>query len=91
MIEWYCAKNWVMSTIRSRMIGRPGSGRITTGSLRSTSFVMHASWFLPLMFIASLPHTPSRHERRSASESSIVLMRTRASSSMRSLGPISRS
>ena len=52
---------------------------------------MQASPFLPLMFIASEPHTPSRQERRSASESSTVLMRTSASSSMRSDGPSSTS
>jgi hypothetical protein len=73
------------------MIGSPGSGLMTTGSLRSTSLVMHASWFLPLTFIASDPHTPSRHERRSVRESSIDLMRTSASRSIRSEGPISTS
>ncbi len=52
---------------------------------------MHASPFLPLMFIASEPHTPSRHERRNARVSSLTLMRTSASRSMRSDGPISMS
>ena len=32
LIEWYCLKNWLMSTIRSRITGSPGSGRSTTGS-----------------------------------------------------------
>ena len=68
------------------MIGSPGSALMTTGSARSASFVMQASPFLPLMFIASEPHTPSRHERRSASVSSTALMRTSASRSMRSDG-----
>src|SRR5258708_30589944 len=82
----FCLKNCDMSTIRSRITGSPGSGRITTGSLRSASFEMHARPFLPLMFIASDPHTPSRHERRSDRESSCSLMRISASSSMRSVG-----
>ena len=73
------------------MMGRPGRGLMTTGSFRSTSFVTHASWFLPLMFIASEPHTPSRQERLSESVSSSALMRTSASRSMRSEGPISTS
>ena len=34
---------------------------------------MHARPFLPLMFIASEPHTPSRHERRNDSVSSMRL------------------
>jgi hypothetical protein len=33
--------------------------------------VMQASRFLPLMFIASEPHTPSRHERRNDTLSSM--------------------
>ena len=65
MTEWYCLKNWDMSTIRSRITGNPGSGRSSTGSLSSVSRVMQARPFLPLMFIASEPHTPSRQERRS--------------------------
>ena len=89
--EWYWAKKCVMSTMRSRMMGSPGRGLMTTGSFSSTSFVTHASPFLPLMFIASDPHTPSRHERRSDNVSSSVLMRTRASRSIRSEGPISMS
>ena len=67
------------------MIGSPGSGLMTTGSLRSTSLVVQASPFLPLMFIASEPHTPSRHERRKLSDGSIAFSFISASSSMRSL------
>src|SRR5947209_2528691 len=59
-----------MSTIRSRITGRPGIGRSSTGSLSSFRLVMQASPFLPLMFIAPEPQTPSRHERRNASVSS---------------------
>ena len=55
-----------MSTIRSRITGSPGSGRSSTGSFSSASLVMQASPFLPLMFMASEPHTPSRQERRKA-------------------------
>src|SRR2546423_2294618 len=66
LIEWYCLKNWLLSTIRSRITGSPGSGRSTTGSLSSFRLVMQASPFLPLMFIASEPHTPSRQERPNA-------------------------
>src|SRR6185437_11896590 len=56
--EWYCLKNWLMSTIRSRITGSPGNGRNSTGPLSDFRFVMHASPFLPLMFIASEPQTP---------------------------------
>ena len=86
MIEWYCLKNCDMSTTRSRITGSPGNGRNCTGSFRSASRVMQARPFLPLMFIASEPHTPSRQERRSDRLSSTALMRIRASSNMRSLG-----
>ena len=58
---------------------------MTTGSFRSANLVTQARPFLPLMFMASDPHTPSRQERRSARESSMDLMRIRASSNMRSL------
>ena len=37
LTEWYCLKNCDMSTIRSRITGSPGSGRISTGCLRSAS------------------------------------------------------
>ena len=47
---------------------------------------MHARPFLPLMFIASEPHTPSRQLRRNDSVSSTAFSRTSASSSMRSCG-----
>jgi hypothetical protein len=47
------------------MIGKPGSGRSTTGSFRSRTRVVQARPFLPLMFIASEPHTPSRQDLRS--------------------------
>src|SRR5215475_6734360 len=70
LIEWYCLKNWVMSTNRSRMTGNPGSGFSSIGSLSSASLVMQASPFLPLMFIASEPQTPSRQDRRKAKVSS---------------------
>ena len=86
MIEWYCLKNWLMSTIRSRITGSPGSGRSSTGSFTSFRFVMHASPFLPLMFIASEPHTPSRQLRRNDSVSSTAFRRISASSSIRSVG-----
>ena len=86
LTEWYWLKNWVMSTIRSRTTGSPGKGRSVTFSGRSAILVMHARPFLPLMFIASEPHTPSRQERRNESESSCAFRRTSASSSMRSVG-----
>ncbi len=47
---------------------------------------MHASPFLPLMFIASEPHTPSRQLRRNDSVSSTAFRRISASSSIRSVG-----
>ena len=56
-IEWYWLKKCVMSTIRSRITGRPGSGRSTIGSFSSRRFVVQARPFLPLMFMASEPHT----------------------------------
>ncbi|MNL62369.1 hypothetical protein D3C87_1863870 [compost metagenome] len=87
LIELYCLKKFVMSTIRSRTTGRPGSGRSTMRSGSSRMFVRQARPFLPLMFIASEPHTPSRHERRRARLSSTsFLMRTSASSSILSVG-----
>ncbi len=62
------------------------SGRSTIGSFSSLRLVVQASPFLPLMFIASEPHTPSRHERRSDSVSSTsALMRCSASSSILSV------
>src|SRR5207248_5164812 len=66
LIEWYCLKNWLMSTIRSRMTGRPGNGRSSTGSFSDLILVVQASPFLPLMFIASDPHTPSRSEEHTS-------------------------
>jgi hypothetical protein len=75
-----------MSTIRSRITGKPGKGRSSTGSFSPSRLVMQASPFRPLMFIASEPHTPSRQERRSERLSSSALMRSSASSSMRSSG-----
>src|SRR6188768_1102817 len=85
LIEWYCLKNCVMSTIRSRMTGRPGSGFRTIGSFSVLMLVRQARPFLPLMFIASEPHTPSRHERRKLRLGSIAFSFIRASSSIRSL------
>ena len=74
-----------MSTIRSRITGSPGSGISTTGSESSLRLVMQARPFLPLMFIASEPQTPSRQLRRNASVSSWALRRISASSSIRSV------
>jgi hypothetical protein len=67
LMLWYCLKNCVMSTIRSRITGSPGSGLSTTvpGSVRM--LVRQARPFLPLMFIASEPQTPSRQLRRKLS------------------------
>ena len=62
-----------MSTMRSRITGRPGSGRSSTGSFNVFRLVMQASPFRPLMFIASEPQTPSRHDRRKASVSSVAI------------------
>jgi len=57
------------------------------GSLRSRRFVTHARPFLPLMFMASEPHTPSRQLRRNETLSSkSLLMRISASSSILSFG-----
>src|SRR2546423_724323 len=53
-----------MSTMRSRITGSPGSGRMVTCAGRSAILVTQASPFLPLMLTASEPQTPSRHERR---------------------------
>jgi hypothetical protein len=77
-------KNSVMSTIRSRTTGRPGSGlsTIVPGSVRR--LVRQARPFLPLMFIASEPQTPSRQLRRKLSVGSCALSFISASSSMRS-------
>jgi hypothetical protein len=47
--------------------------------------VRQARPFLPLMFIASEPHTPSRQLRRKLSVGSMALSFISASSSMRSL------
>jgi hypothetical protein len=48
-------------------------------------FVRQARRFLPLTFMASDPHTPSRHERRKLSVGSFDFSFISASSSMRSL------
>src|SRR5690606_14880735 len=61
----YWRKNKSMSTIKSRMTGMPVSGRrISTSPPLSASDtrVMQARPFLPLMFMPSDPHTPSRQE-----------------------------
>ncbi len=47
--------------------------------------VRQARPFLPLMFIASEPHTPSRQERRKLNDGSTAFSLFSASSSMRSL------
>ena len=62
----YWRKNRLWSTTRSRITGMPGSGRIVRRAPSSTSAtgVMQARRFLPLMFMPSEPHTPSRQERR---------------------------
>ena len=74
------------------MTGRPGSGLRTTGSFSVFRLVMHARLFLPLMFMASEPQTPSRQERRKAKLSSAsALMRISASSSILSVGSSSTS
>src|SRR5450631_625442 len=74
-----------MSTIRSRITGNPGNGFKTTVSGSVRMLVRHASPFLPLMFIASEPQMPSRHERRKLKLGSIDFSRISVSSSMRSL------
>lgn len=42
LIEWYCCKNAVMSTIRSRMSGSPGNGLRTLVSGSARMLVMQA-------------------------------------------------
>ena len=86
LIEWYCLKKRVMSTTRSRMTGKLGSGRSRTGSFKPRTGVMHARPLRPLMFMASEPHTPSRQDLRNVSVLSIALMRRMTSSSMISPG-----
>ncbi len=73
-----------MSTITSRITGRPGRGFkvITPGSV--FMLVRQARPFLPLMFIASEPQTPSRQLRRKEIEGSTAFSFISASSSMRS-------
>src|SRR6218665_1498492 len=73
-----------MSTIRSRITGSPGSGLSVIAPVRVFMLVRQARPFLPLMFIASEPQTPSRQERRNDSERSCCLSLSSASSSMRS-------
>ncbi|MCY1557196.1 hypothetical protein D9M68_940270 [compost metagenome] len=90
-MDWYCVKNSDISTIRSRMTGRPGRGLKTIRPGRSFRFVMHASPLLPLMFIASDPQTPSRQERRKPMESSMPMRWTSRSSSILSPGATSTS
>ncbi len=81
---WYCLKNSVMSTMRSRTTGRPGRGFNTMSPLSVFMLVRQARPFLPLMFIASEPQTPSRQERRNEMDGSTALSFISASSSMRS-------
>ena len=67
------------------MTGSPGSGFNTTVPGSVSMLVRHARPFLPLMFIASDPHTPSRQLRRKLSVGSTCFNLISASSSMRSL------
>ena len=83
-MEWYWLKNCVMSTIRSRTTGKPGSGFKVMTPGKVSMLVKQAKPFLPLMFIASEPHTPSRQERRNDKLGSCALSFIRASSNMRS-------
>src|SRR5829696_5865824 len=61
-------KNASMSTTRSLMSGRPGSGATVMTFLPSWSTrILHASRLRPLISIASEPHTPCAHDRRKVS------------------------
>src|ERR1019366_4035738 len=82
LIEWYCLKNCVMSTIRSRITGNPGNGRNVTGSFRDYSGDTASRPVLPWMFSASEPHTPSRHDLRNDRLSSCSLINSSASSNI---------
>ena len=48
-------------------------------------YLVQASVFAPSMFIAQLPHTPSRHDRRKVSVESISFLI--AISASRTIGP----
>ena len=54
-----------MSTTKSLITGKPGSGLSSILFLLTTDDigVMHARPFLPFIFIPSEPHTPSLHDR----------------------------
>ena len=67
------------------MTGSPGRGFRTIGSFSVRMLVRHARPFLPLMFIASEPQTPSRQERRKLRLGSTAFSFINASSSIRSL------
>src|SRR3970040_1111529 len=84
LIEWYCLKNCVMSTTRSRITGSPGSGRISIGCFKLDSGGEQGKPLRPLMFIPSEPHTPSRHDLRKLRLSSCSLISSSASSSIAS-------
>src|SRR3954447_9172441 len=64
--ERYAAKNGSMSTTRALSTGRPliGSTVIGLEGLPLLRRVLQASRFLPLIRIASDPHTPWAQERR---------------------------
>ena len=69
------SKKSSMSTTRSLITGRPGSGatvilRLPSCSTRS----LQASRLRPLMSIASEPHTPCAHERRKVSVAVLLVL-----------------
>ncbi|MNT60993.1 hypothetical protein D3C72_1986070 [compost metagenome] len=67
LMLWYCWKNRLWSTTRSRMTGIPGRGlmiSVLPFPSASATGVMQPRRFLPLMFMPSEPQTPSRQERR---------------------------
>ena len=77
-----------MSTTRSLSTGRPliGSTVIGLDGLTSLISVLQASRFLPLIRIASEPHTPWAQERRKVSEPSRSHLTLWSASSTRSVG-----
>src|SRR5260221_7992467 len=65
LIRFHCAKKGSSETTRSLMTGRCGSGPIVTvGDLSAPTRVLQASRGTALMYIAQVPHIPTRQAQR---------------------------
>src|SRR5687767_12583655 len=68
---FHLLKNGSRLTTRSLMTGRLGSGStIITSALSVATRVWHASRGCQLIAIAHVPHMPTRHEQRNATDES---------------------